>query len=81
MVGEDLSTGNKLGERMNKDGKIDVAEESEEDIKALGYVSELYIENNTKRDLLEFFNGQFKCKQFTDDQREIGKLPWKRIFG
>lgn len=80
VAGEDFPVGNKLCERLIKDGKIDVAEESEEDLKDLGYVSELYIENNTKRDLLKFLNGQFKCKHYTDDQRVIGQLPWKRIY-
>lgn len=80
MSGEDFPIGSKLCERLIKDGKIDVTGESEEDLRDLGYVSELYLENNTKRDLLKFLSGQFKCKQFTDDQRVIGQLPWKRIY-
>lgn len=80
MAGEDFPVGNKLCERLIKDGKIDVTGEEEEDLKDLGYVSELYLKTNTKRDLMSFLNGQFKCKQSTDDQKEISRLPWKRIY-
>lgn len=80
MSGEDFPIGSKLCERLINDGKINVTGENEEDLRDLGYISELYLENNTKRDLLKFLNRQFKCKQFTDDQRVISQLPWKRIY-
>lgn len=77
---EEFPVGNKLCERLIQDGKIDMTDDPEEDLRDLGYVSELYLENNTKRDLLKFLNKQFKCKMFTDDQRVISNLPWKRIY-
>lgn len=80
MADEDFAVGNSLCERLIKDGKIDVTGESEDDIKDLGYVSELYLESNSRRDLMRFLNEQFKCKRYTEDQRVIGQLPWKRIY-
>lgn len=80
MADEDFPVGNKLCERLIKDGKIDLTGESEEDLRDLGYVSELYLETNTKRDLLKFLNRQFRCKQCSEVQRVIGRLPWKRIY-
>lgn len=80
MDNEEFPLGSKLCERLIEDGKIDVTGESENDIKDLGYISERYLEKNTKRDLLKLLNNQFKCKKYTDDQKLVGKIPWKRIY-
>lgn len=80
MANDEFPLGSDLCDRLIKDGEIDVTGESENDIRDLGYISERYLEKNTKRDLLKLLNDQFKCKKYTDDQKEVGKIPWKRIY-
>lgn len=46
--------GNELCQRIIEDGNIDVSEDSEKDKEDLQYISERYLENNTKTDLINF---------------------------
>lgn len=77
---KEFPVGDDLCKRLIADGRIDTAEDSESDIRDLGYISDRYLEKNTKRDLLKFLRNQFKCRQYTNDQKEIGCMPWKRIY-
>lgn len=79
-----LDTNFLIGEGLCKklilDGRIDVSEDSERDLQDLGYVSGLYLENNTKRDLIRLLKDNYTCKEVSENQLEIAKANWKRVY-
>lgn len=77
---EEFPLGDQLCERLIKDGNIDVSEDGENDKKDLKYISERYLETNTRKDLLLFLKDEFICKSFTDSQKIIAEIDWKRIY-
>ena len=77
---ERFPLGNELCQRIIEDGNIDVSEDSEKDKEDLQYISERYLENNTKTDLINFLKKQFKCKKLSDAQKIISSINWKRIY-
>lgn len=77
---EKFPLGKQLCERLIEDGNIDVSEDGETDREDLQYISERYLENNTKSDLINFLKKQFECKQLTDSQKTIAEINWKRIY-
>ena len=77
---ERFPLGNELCQRIIEDGNIDVSEDSEKDKEDLQYISERYLENNTKTDLINFLKKQFTCKKLSDAQKIISSINWKRIY-
>lgn len=80
MAGRAFPLGSSLCERLIEDGKIDVTGDSEEDQKDLGYISERYLQVNTRQDLLSFLRNEFICKKYSDTHRTISQVTWKRIY-
>ena len=72
--------GGHLCERLIADGDIDVSADDENDRKDLGYIAELYLECNTKRDLLKFLKKEFGCKEYSEAHAIIAETQWKRIY-
>lgn len=80
IANESFPLGSELCERLIKDGGIDTEDEDKEDLNDLGYVSECYLRTNNKTDLLKFLRKEFNCKSYTDAQKTIAALNWKRIY-
>lgn len=80
MAERDFPLGSSLCERLILDGKIDVTGDSESDRKDLGYISERYLETNTRQDLLSFLKKEFTCKKYSDAHKTISQVTWKRIY-
>lgn len=78
--GEKLPVGAQLCERLINNGKIDVTDDSVEDQKDLGYISQRYLDTNTKKDLICFLKGEFTCEKFSAAQELISSITWKRIY-
>lgn len=72
--------GDDLCERLINDGQIDVSTDSDADKKDLAYIAERYLEVNTRQDLISFLRQEFFCKEYTEIQREIANIKWKRIY-
>lgn len=72
--------GKQLCERLIDDGNIDITGDSEIDQCDLGYISERYLETNTRRDMLDFLRKEFSCFKYTDSHKTIAKVKWKRIY-
>lgn len=77
---ENFPLGKQLCERLIVDGNIDVSEDGESDKEDLQYISERYLEKNTKTDLINFLKTEFTCKQLSDAQKIIAGINWKRIY-
>lgn len=80
MAGRPFPLGSQLCERLIVDGNIDVTEDSESDRKDLGYISERYLETNTKQDLIRFLKNEFTCRSFSAAHKTISGVTWKRIY-
>lgn len=72
--------GSSLCKRLIEDGEIDVTNDNESDQEDLGYISERYLETNSKQDLLSFLKREFTCKRYSDTQKTISQITWKRIY-
>lgn len=71
---KEFPVGDDLCKRLIEDGRIDTAEDSESDIRDLGYISDRYLEKNTKRDLLKFLRNKYYIKfynGFTSDEKRM----------
>lgn len=80
LAGRKFPLGSELCARLIEDGKIDVTEDSESDRKDLGYISERYLEKNTRQDILLFLKNEFTCKRYSDTHKTISQVQWKRIY-
>ena len=80
MAGRGFPLGSGLCERLISDGRIDVTDDSESDQKDLGYISERYLETNTRQDLLTFLKKEFTCARYSDTHKVISQVTWKRIY-
>lgn len=72
--------GDQLCKRLIEDGDIDVSGDLEADTKDLQYISERYLESNTRTDLTHFLRREFSCKKLTEDQKIISAIEWKKIY-
>ena len=80
MAQREFPLGKTLCIRLIEDGKIDTSEDSEEDCADLGYITERYLENNTKQDLIKFLRSEFHCNTLADYHKIIAEINWKRIY-
>ena len=72
--------GTTLCKRLIDDGDLDMSKDSEKDCEDLGYVTERYLENNTKQDLIRFLRKEFHCNTLSDSHKIIAGVNWKRIY-
>ena len=79
-VGLNFPLGSQVCERLIKDGNIDVSQDSLNDQQDLAYISERYLESNTREDLLRFLKKEFVCKSCSESHKIIAGIKWKRIY-
>ena len=72
--------GDKLCDRLIEDGKIDVSEDQDADKKDLQYISERYLDNNSRTDLVNFLKREFSCKKLSEAQKIVATVDWKKIY-
>ncbi|SCJ53481.1 SIR2 family protein [Clostridium saudiense] len=71
---EEFLLGNGLSKKMIDDADLD------EDDLDLEYISELYIEEKGIDMFISFLKKEYICQTYTDSQKIISNLPWKRIY-
>lgn len=72
--------GDGLCEMLIKDGKIDVSEDQDADKKDLQYISERYLDYNSRTDLVNFLKREFSCKKISESQKIVATVDWKKIY-
>lgn len=72
--------GDELCKRLIDDGKIDVSEDLDADKKDLQYISEKFLDNNSRTDLVNFLKKEFSCKTLSEAQKIVAKIDWKKIY-
>ena len=77
---EKFLIGNDLCNKLIKNGKIDVHDETTQDIEDLQYIASKYLESNTKRDLIGLLKTLYTCKEVADHHITIADIPWKKIY-
>lgn len=72
--------GDKLCQELIKEGNIDVSDDEESDLKDLQYISTRYLENNTKKDLIQLLKRNYICQSVAHEHEVIAKIKWKKIY-
>ena len=79
-AGREFPLGSQVCERLIQDGNIDVSQDSLSDQQDLAYISERYLESNTREDLIRFLKKEFVCKSCSESHKILAGIKWKRIY-
>lgn len=80
ILDEEFMIGEGLCKKLIDEGNIDVSEDEERDKEDLGYISDRFLENNTKHDLIKLLKGCYSCKKLSTEQSQIAEIDWRRIY-
>ena len=80
MLGKTIPNVKTTCELLIEKGNLDVSADEEKDKVDLGYISDLFVEHNGEAKLAAFVKEQFSCRDFSETQKTILSLDWKRIY-